>query len=287
MPYKSQAQRRLFHWLAGQGKLSPKTVHEYDVASKGKKLPEHVKQKAFGGQIEAKAGTHCPACDYPLDSAPVAMDAGEGCPRCGFGSAKEVPHHARGGMIQKYADGDEIYDERGKRLGPHKRMKFIDVYNPDGTRSIHLVPSAETIARADRQHPLGHFEVDWKQWDLEKDLATRGARSGEPKQETPILMNLNPPLLPPRTPTVGMGDVKMSDRYAHGGEIMEPTTYRGHGGEIKCAHCGSVNFVPLKAMGGEIGELEGDMKELYPRKKDKGSHLDDGKIKFAKAIKHR
>jgi hypothetical protein len=48
-----------------------------------------------------------------------------------------------------------------------------------------------------------------------------------------------------------------------------------------------VDFVPLKAMGGEVGELEGDMKELYPRKKDKGSHLDDGKIGFARAIKHR
>ena len=169
MPYKSQAQRRLFHWLAGQGKLSPKTVHEYDVESKGKKLPEHVRRhKAFGGEIEAKAGEHCPACDYPLDSAPVAMDAGEGCPRCGFGSAKNVPHKA------------------------------------------------------------------------------------------------------------------------HGGEIMEPTTYRAHGGEVQCAHCGSVSFVPLKAMGGEIGDgLHGDMKEMYPHKKDKGARLDDGKSHFVKALHRR
>jgi len=174
MPYKSQAQRRLFHWLAGQGKLSPKTVHEYDVESKGKKLPEYVKtKKAFGGQIEAKEGTHCPACDYPLDSIPVAMDAGEGCPRCGYGDAKDVPQKARGG------------------------------------------------------------------------------------------------------------------------EIMDETAYRARGGEMQCSHCGSTTFVPLKAMGGEVGgPLHGDMKELYPSKKDPGAHLDDGKIRpfgklFASALKRR
>jgi hypothetical protein len=296
MPYKSDAQRRLFHHLAAQGKIPMSKVREYDAASKGKKLPEFVghAKKAFGGQIEGKKGVRCPACDYPLDQIPVALDAGEACPRCGYGSAKDVPHKAHGGEIQKYAVGGKIpkYDERDKALGPHKRMKYIDVYNPDGTRSIHLVPSAETVARADREHPFGHFEVDWKQWDLEKDLATRGARSGEPRQETPILMNLNPPPPPPRTPRVGMGDVKMSDRYAHGGEIMEPTTYRARGGEMKCAHCGSVEFVPLKAMGGEVGGLYGDMKELYPSKKDKGAKLDDGKIRrfgktFADAIKYR
>ena len=174
MPYKSQAQRRLFHWLAGQGKLSPEKVHEYDVASKGKKLPEYVgKKKAFGGEVEAKEGTHCPVCDYPLDSIPVALDAGEGCPRCGYGDAKDVPHKAQGG------------------------------------------------------------------------------------------------------------------------EVMDPTAYRARGGEMKCAHCGSVEFVPLKAMGGEVGgPLHGDMKELYPSKKDAGAHLDDGKIRkfgqmFVHALKHR
>lgn len=99
MPYKSQAQRRLFHFLAKQGKLAPETVREYDRESKGKDLPEYAKKKAFGGQIEAKAGTRCPACDYPLDSAPVAMDAGEGCPRCGYGDAKDVPQKAHGGEI--------------------------------------------------------------------------------------------------------------------------------------------------------------------------------------------
>jgi hypothetical protein len=45
MPYKSDAQRKFFH-SAGAAKagISPKTVDEYDKASKGKELPE----KAMG-----------------------------------------------------------------------------------------------------------------------------------------------------------------------------------------------------------------------------------------------
>lgn len=45
MPYKSDAQRRKFHALLEEGKISPKTVKEFDQASKGKKLPERVKPK--------------------------------------------------------------------------------------------------------------------------------------------------------------------------------------------------------------------------------------------------
>lgn len=173
MPYKSRAQQRLFHHLVSQGKLAPEVAEEYDAASKGKKIPQYVKRKAFGGQVEAKHGTRCPACDYPLDQIPVAMDAGEGCPRCGYGDAKDVP------------------------------------------------------------------------------------------------------------------------QKAHGGEIMDVTAYRARGGEMQCAHCGSVAFIPLKATGGEVGDgLHGDLKELYPSKKEKGADLDDGKIRpfgklFAAAIKHR
>ena len=45
MPYKSDAQRKKFHVLEKEGKISHKTVAEFDRASKGKKLPEHVKPK--------------------------------------------------------------------------------------------------------------------------------------------------------------------------------------------------------------------------------------------------
>ena len=46
MPYVSDAQRRLFHAKANRGEISKATVHHWDEATKGKKLPEHVK-KAF------------------------------------------------------------------------------------------------------------------------------------------------------------------------------------------------------------------------------------------------
>lgn len=40
MPYKSDAQRRFFHAAQARGDISPKTVKEFDNASRGKKLPE-------------------------------------------------------------------------------------------------------------------------------------------------------------------------------------------------------------------------------------------------------
>ena len=45
MPYKSNAQRKKFHVLEKEGKISHETVEEFDKASKGKKLPEKVKKK--------------------------------------------------------------------------------------------------------------------------------------------------------------------------------------------------------------------------------------------------
>lgn len=40
MPYKSEAQRRKFHQLLKEGKISKNTVNEFDKASKGVKLPQ-------------------------------------------------------------------------------------------------------------------------------------------------------------------------------------------------------------------------------------------------------
>lgn len=42
-PYVSDSQRKMFHVLEKQGKIEHKTVAEFDSASKGKKLPDHVK----------------------------------------------------------------------------------------------------------------------------------------------------------------------------------------------------------------------------------------------------
>lgn len=130
MPYRSRAQQRLFHHLVSQGKLAPEVAEEYDEASKGKRIPQYVKRKAFGGQVEAAAGARCPACDYPLDSIPVAVDAGEACPRCGFGDAKDVPtrkamggevmepttYRAMGGYVPLKARGGEVCSHCGSSM---------------------------------------------------------------------------------------------------------------------------------------------------------------------------
>jgi len=43
MPYVSDAQRKKFHAMKDRGEIDAATVAEYDKASKGKELPEHVK----------------------------------------------------------------------------------------------------------------------------------------------------------------------------------------------------------------------------------------------------
>jgi hypothetical protein len=224
MPYKSRAQQRLFHHLVSQGKLAPEVAEEYDAASKGKKIPQYVKRKAFGGQVHAQKGVHCPACDYPLDQVPVAMDAGEGCPRCGYGSAKDVPRKAHGGVIH------------------------------------HGMPKSHS----------GHGgEV--------MDSTAYRARGGVTQ------------------PHGGGGGMERSSMaVAHGGKVpcskCGHTEKYAHGGPVThCARCGAPSS--MRAMGGEVAEpLEGDLKELYTRKSDKGAGLDDGKIRsfgrFAKALKH-
>lgn len=45
MPYKSDSQRKKFHAMLAKGQISRKTVAEWDKASKGLRLPEHVKSK--------------------------------------------------------------------------------------------------------------------------------------------------------------------------------------------------------------------------------------------------
>lgn len=45
MPYKSDSQRRFFHAAEARGEISSKVVSEFDQASKGKKLPEAIKDK--------------------------------------------------------------------------------------------------------------------------------------------------------------------------------------------------------------------------------------------------
>lgn len=41
MPYKSDKQRKYFHAAEERGEIEPKTVKEFDQASKGLKLPKY------------------------------------------------------------------------------------------------------------------------------------------------------------------------------------------------------------------------------------------------------
>lgn len=52
MPYKSDAQRRYFHAAEARGEIKPSTVKEFDQASKGMKLKDHVKKLYEGGLID-------------------------------------------------------------------------------------------------------------------------------------------------------------------------------------------------------------------------------------------
>lgn len=45
MPYKSRAQEKYMNWSAAHGKIKQSIVDEFNRASKGMKLPEHVKKK--------------------------------------------------------------------------------------------------------------------------------------------------------------------------------------------------------------------------------------------------
>lgn len=47
MPFKSDAQRKFMNEAAARGDIKQKTVDEFNKASKGKDLPEHVKGSKF------------------------------------------------------------------------------------------------------------------------------------------------------------------------------------------------------------------------------------------------
>lgn len=60
MPYKSEAQRGKFHELLKEGKISKKTVDEFDKASRGKRLPERVTPKKSTHQNSSSVLTRRP-----------------------------------------------------------------------------------------------------------------------------------------------------------------------------------------------------------------------------------
>jgi len=54
MPYKSQAQAAFFHIHKKELEKQGVDVHEWDEASKGKKLPEHVKKPSYSAARQAR-----------------------------------------------------------------------------------------------------------------------------------------------------------------------------------------------------------------------------------------
>lgn len=58
MPYKSDSQRRYFHAAEARGEISPSVVHDFDQASKGKKLPEKVRKKKPHGSLHEYLKKH-------------------------------------------------------------------------------------------------------------------------------------------------------------------------------------------------------------------------------------
>jgi hypothetical protein len=83
VPYASEAQRRKFHALLAQGKLSAKVVQEWDDASVGLKLPEHVERTksaaaaAYGTFAKPKAPGAPVFAKPPAPPKPAAPAAGD------------------------------------------------------------------------------------------------------------------------------------------------------------------------------------------------------------------
>lgn len=69
MPYKSDAQRRYFHWAAAHHKdgITPGMAHEWDEATKGKKLPEKVKKEKKAMEDAFIAGSEAALKQFGLE----------------------------------------------------------------------------------------------------------------------------------------------------------------------------------------------------------------------------
>lgn len=52
MPYKSEAQRRKFHQMLKEGKISKEVVSDFDESSKGARLPERAPLKKYPKNID-------------------------------------------------------------------------------------------------------------------------------------------------------------------------------------------------------------------------------------------
>jgi hypothetical protein len=208
MPYKSQAQRRLFHWLAGQGKLSPKIVEEYDRESKGKKMPEYAKKMAMGGEVME----------------PTTYRARGG----------EVKRSVRGSVEYKAKSAKEFLEKLDSAVARIKRTDDKLPYNPapyherseENRRPAVMspdpsIPKQESLYSAMAWHKKilpKHLLGDDQEY-YENDPSPENAqrvqrRAKELAKEDPEFAEEW------RKNTSGrMGDLKAVDRYARGGEV--------------------------------------------------------------------
>jgi hypothetical protein len=315
MPYQSRAQQRLFHHLVSQGKLAPEVAEEYDEASKGKKIPQYVKRKAFGGEVYAKKGAHCLACDYPLDDKPLAVDAGEACPRCGFGDAKDVPRRAQGGEITdssmyrarggevktSFADTEKARKEFMDALYKHDDVIFNDEHYEEFRKKARAIKKKYPYYDDPNLIPVYNQRGERTEHSVRKG-ANPSRFDGGRRYELAFYDEVDSPAWRLREDLAARGArsgerstpvfTYVGDGGLHGREqTLEPrmtaeerwdmehkAEKRARGGEI-CEHCG--NGVPFD--GDAALAIE---KELYTQK---AKRIDDGKIggSFAKALKNR
>lgn len=141
MPYKSDAQRKFFHAAEDRGDISPKVVDEFDKASKGKQLPEHVKKQenmADGGvtDIEIKKPAEkmpdieggAEAFDKNMDDANVMHDSD---------AVKSYLASKFHSLLGPTDDSDQLPTKMAEGGYPH--VTFLEnVSTPEMKKTVHL-----------------------------------------------------------------------------------------------------------------------------------------------------
>jgi hypothetical protein len=103
MPYKSNAQRRYFHYLESKGKMPKEEVDEWDQASKGDDLPEYVNEGGYVGHGNRAFGH---------SSEPIhTFYGGE------YGGYPDIKEKIHEKSMGHYADGGRVLDHSAEE-GP-------------------------------------------------------------------------------------------------------------------------------------------------------------------------
>jgi hypothetical protein len=110
MPYKSDAQRRYFHAAEARGEIKKKTVHEFDEASKGRDLPEHVEKweggYAYGGKAQSQ----------PQDSDKNKIQPGDSDDVKQQKAAAQASESAGNALVGMFSDGGPVSPEEAAKI---------------------------------------------------------------------------------------------------------------------------------------------------------------------------